>query len=343
VSGQDILDQAAGTTAFVSNYLHINWDGTETQNDVHTTFVTGLITSPVSSGILTLTVNNAGVGLADFNDQITPIFPAEPMFLDDKGQPDALQVDGGAYKVVFFAFPLEATGNAAQRANLIDRILKYFASNTALTSVNVTGPTMALVNQPYGFTANVLPITSTRPVMYMWMTTDQADQNDVGLLSDSATYTWTLRGAKAISVLASNEEGSAALAGTNEVPAINTSATGFAYFTYDRMTKMLSYQLNVDNIVGVTASHIHTGTVGVNGGIAFPLTPPVTGSSSGVVGPFSGAQEALLFSGGYYVNVHTTAHGGGEIRGQVMFTGGYAMTTFNLVVPYLTFMPILRR
>jgi len=177
----------------------------------------------------------------------------------------------------------------------------------------------------------------------MWMTTNQADQNNVGLLSDSATYTWTLRGPKAISVLASNEEASAALAGTNEVPAINTSATGFAYFTYDQMTKMLSYHLFVDNIVGVTASHIHTGTVGVNGGIAFPLTPPVTGSSSGTVGPFSGVQEALLFSGGYYVNVHTTAHGGGEIRGQLLFTGGHATTTFNVVVPYLVYLPIVHR
>ena len=33
VSGQDILDQAAGTTPFVHDYLHITWDGTETQND----------------------------------------------------------------------------------------------------------------------------------------------------------------------------------------------------------------------------------------------------------------------------------------------------------------------
>ena len=33
MSGQDILDQAAGTTAFVHDYLHVDWDGTETQND----------------------------------------------------------------------------------------------------------------------------------------------------------------------------------------------------------------------------------------------------------------------------------------------------------------------
>ena len=33
MSGQDILDQAAGTTPFVHDYLHITWDGTEAQND----------------------------------------------------------------------------------------------------------------------------------------------------------------------------------------------------------------------------------------------------------------------------------------------------------------------
>ena len=45
MSGQDILDQAAGTTPFVHDYLHITWDGTETQNDKATT------TSPVSPAI----------------------------------------------------------------------------------------------------------------------------------------------------------------------------------------------------------------------------------------------------------------------------------------------------
>jgi hypothetical protein len=33
MSGQDILDQAAGTTPFVWNYLHVDWNGTEVQND----------------------------------------------------------------------------------------------------------------------------------------------------------------------------------------------------------------------------------------------------------------------------------------------------------------------
>ena len=42
MSGQDILDQAAGTTAFVHDYLHITWDGTEVQNDKATDNVKGV-------------------------------------------------------------------------------------------------------------------------------------------------------------------------------------------------------------------------------------------------------------------------------------------------------------
>lgn len=39
MSGQDILDQASGTTSFVHDYLHIDWDGTERQNDQATAAV----------------------------------------------------------------------------------------------------------------------------------------------------------------------------------------------------------------------------------------------------------------------------------------------------------------
>ena len=48
VSGQDILDQAAGTTDFVRNYLHITWDGSETQNDQATEQIHAVAGSPAS-------------------------------------------------------------------------------------------------------------------------------------------------------------------------------------------------------------------------------------------------------------------------------------------------------
>ena len=125
MSGQDILDQAAGTTAFVHNYLHIDWDGSEVQNDKATAAVHGVSGSPVSDGIGTVSIDHS-VLKAAFEDQITPIAPASAAFTDDSSAPDALSVDTGTYKVVFLAFPLEAYGSATDKADLVHRVLTYF-------------------------------------------------------------------------------------------------------------------------------------------------------------------------------------------------------------------------
>ena len=85
MSGQDILDQAAGTTDFVHDYLHIDWDGTEVQNDQPTATVTGVTGNPVTNGIGAIPIDHCVLG-ATFEDQITPIAPATPAFTaDDAG------------------------------------------------------------------------------------------------------------------------------------------------------------------------------------------------------------------------------------------------------------------
>jgi hypothetical protein len=126
VSGQDILDQAAGTTAFVHNYLHIDWDGSETQNDIGTTTVTAVPTNTVFSGLGTLPLDVEAVLGPDFSDEITPIAPAVPAFRDDAGETDALTVAAGNYKVVFLAWPLEALTTANSRTAVLWRSLSYF-------------------------------------------------------------------------------------------------------------------------------------------------------------------------------------------------------------------------
>jgi uncharacterized repeat protein (TIGR01451 family) len=125
MSGQDILDQEAGTTAFVQNYLHIDWDGSETQNDKGTDFVSGITGNPVTDGIGDVTLDHDVLG-AEFEDQITPIGPAVAAFTDEADEPDALNVDTGTYKVVFLAFPMEAYGDAAAKADLMTRVFAYF-------------------------------------------------------------------------------------------------------------------------------------------------------------------------------------------------------------------------
>jgi uncharacterized repeat protein (TIGR01451 family) len=127
MSGQDILDQAAGTTQFVQDYLHISWDGSESQNDKATPTVTGVTGNPVTNGIGTVPLDHSVLG-ATYEDQITPIAPATAAFTDDTSTTDALTVADGSYKVVFLAFPFEAYGTATQQADLMGSSLTYLNS-----------------------------------------------------------------------------------------------------------------------------------------------------------------------------------------------------------------------
>jgi uncharacterized repeat protein (TIGR01451 family) len=129
MSGQDLLDQAAGKTPFVHDYLHVTWDGSETQNDKATATVTGVAGNPVTNGIGPVPLDHSVLG-ANFEDEITPNGGALAAFLDDgvatgTPGPDALTF-AGTYKVVFLAFPFEAYGTAAQKADLVARTLTFF-------------------------------------------------------------------------------------------------------------------------------------------------------------------------------------------------------------------------
>src|SRR5207247_1432492 len=126
MSGQDILDQSAGMTPFVHNYLHINWDGSEAQNDKPTANVHGVAGSPVTNGVGAIPLDHSVLNAA-FEDQITPITPAAAAFTDDTSAPDALSVAAGAYKLVFLGFPFEAYGTATDKADLMNRVLAYLA------------------------------------------------------------------------------------------------------------------------------------------------------------------------------------------------------------------------
>jgi uncharacterized repeat protein (TIGR01451 family) len=126
LSGQDILDQAAGTTDFVRNYLHVSWDGTEAQNDKATLNVHGVAGSAISDGIGAVPLDLSVLDGNQFSDELTAIAPAAPAFTDDSGQTDGLSVDTGTYKVVFLAFPFEEYGTASAKADFIHRVLTYF-------------------------------------------------------------------------------------------------------------------------------------------------------------------------------------------------------------------------
>jgi hypothetical protein len=122
----------------------------------------------------------------------------------------------------------------------------------------------------------------------------------------------------------------ASLSGDEEVPPVETQATGVAKFKLRE--EGLVFKVNVANIEDVVASHIHCGAVGVNGPVGVTLFAggPVSVNGTLAEGVITAPDEdnecgwtdleavvAALESGDAYVNVHTVANPGGEIRGQV--------------------------
>jgi hypothetical protein len=133
------------------------------------------------------------------------------------------------------------------------------------------------------------------------------------------------------------------LTGFQETPSILSDGTGT--FSATVTGTSLTYRLRFSNLSApVTQSHIHFGQTSVAGGVfvflcsnlgnGTPGTPTcaenvtitrtvtaadIIGGAAGqglAAGDFAGVVRVLR-SGNAYVNVHSTAHPGGEIRGQL--------------------------
>ncbi len=115
----------------------------------------------------------------------------------------------------------------------------------------------------------------------------------------------------------------ALLTGAGEVPPVVTAASGLAYMRLDAEMGHLSYSAVVTNITDVRAAHIHYGPVGKNGPVTIGLYSSSTDGVFDATHPIGGCarvgskQIVDLLTGYSYVNIHTAANPGGEIRGQV--------------------------
>lgn len=123
----------------------------------------------------------------------------------------------------------------------------------------------------------------------------------------------------AVSVQAETVALTAKLTAASEVPPNDSAGTGMADVVYDKSSGMLSWTVHYSGMTGpVKAGHFHgPAEAGKNAGVVQPfsgaLESPIKGSAT-----LSAAQAEDLLAGKWYVNLHTAAHGGGEVRGQVM-------------------------
>lgn len=130
--------------------------------------------------------------------------------------------------------------------------------------------------------------------------------------------TLALGAAVAFAGSASAEKLKATLDGKSEVPPTISNGTGTADLDYDAATKKLSWKLTYSGLSGpATAAHFHgPAETGKNAGVMVPI-PGIAKSPAEGSATLTDAQASDLLAGKLYVNVHTAANPGGEIRGQV--------------------------
>lgn len=130
------------------------------------------------------------------------------------------------------------------------------------------------------------------------------------------------------------EKFTARMSGINEVPSVDTKATGQTTFRTVNNDTTIKYKVNITGFSDATGAHIHMGKAGTNGDIIVDLlknskkNPTKLGmairgniTDSSLGGPLKGKTLADLVSavknGDTYINVHTPGHSNGEIRGQI--------------------------
>ena len=106
--------------------------------------------------------------------------------------------------------------------------------------------------------------------------------------------------------------------GASQVPPVTGNGTGTIEANLDPQTRLLAWTVAYSGLSGpVTGAHFHgPAMAGENAPVVLPFTGILTSPIQGVA-TLSPEQAAEFLAGKWYVNLHTAAHPGGEIRAYI--------------------------
>jgi CHRD domain len=117
----------------------------------------------------------------------------------------------------------------------------------------------------------------------------------------------------------------APLSGAEEVPPLQAAGSGLAEFDYDPANRMVKWVITFSGLSGpAMMAHLHgPAQRGEKAPVVMwlsqrgsPADSPITGQAT-----LTTEQAEQFAAGRWYVNIHTQANPGGELRGQAVFPG----------------------
>jgi hypothetical protein len=201
------------------------------------------------------------------------------------------------------------------------------ALNTAAATVARTAQLAATATDDRGVArveflvdGTVIGSDTSSPFSFDWNTSGVADgthsvtaraADAAGNTTTSTAVTFTVKNNFTYSVV---------LSGAEEIPATTTLAAGNATLNVNIGTGAISGNLLLTGVTA-TAAHVHDGFAGQNGTVAIPLEESTTTPGTWGFAPSAAlttAQVDKLLAGGLYLNAHSDAYTGGEVRGQIL-------------------------
>ena len=166
---------------------------------------------------------------------------------------------------------------------------------------------------------NVIASDTAAPYSTDWDTSTVADGSHsvAARTVDTANVTAT---STAVTVSVLNSPAIDVSASASEVfPRTNSTASGTGQLTINLVTGAVTGGITLTGITA-TVAHIHSGIAGTNGPVLVDFVQSSTDPNrwdAEAGGVLTAEQVNALLAGQLYVNVHSAAHPGGEIRGQI--------------------------